>query len=227
MTQENKNNYLKKLINGDISLSITYWLWFVCVLLFIRYLFVDYMHSPIYFTLSFIYAVFIFVCVYRSANKYTGSKFWSFIAKTMVTINLFFSIVSINDKIKITYFNDYVISSEINNFKEQLPIKIDSYSELVNISKDEKDIFYTYKLSTISMNDSYDFTRFKKQIQDSLCEEEYTLKLLKKDYILNYKYLDKNDKTITNILTNKEDCGKNIYDLDILKEILEKEKSIF
>ena len=51
--------------------------------------------------------------------------------------------------------------------------------------------------------------------------------MLKNDYRLNYSYLDKNDKQVMNILTEKEDCGKSIYDLDILKEILKNENTTF
>lgn len=47
---------------------------------------------------------------------------------------------------------------------------------------------------------------------------------LKKDYILDYIYVNENEEEILKVKTTKENCGKSIYDLEILAEILEREK---
>ena len=46
------------------------------------------------------------------------------------------------------------------------------------------------------------------------------MSLLKKDYILDYEYINEKEEKVINIQTKKEDCGKSIYDLDILNEVL-------
>ena len=72
----------------------------------------------------------------------------------------------------------------------------------------------------ISNTKNYNLKKFKSQVQDSLCEEENTLNLLKKDYILNYTYVDMDERKLIDIETRKVNCGKGIYDLDILKELI-------
>ncbi len=221
------DNYLIKLLNGDIKLSVTFWVWFLSIFIILKFILINNVNELTYDTISFLYSVFIFICIYRSANKYLGSKLWPFLTKTLVTISLFFSLLSLYETIRVTFFNDYVISSEIKNFKKKLPLKVDSYLNLIDISKEKKNIFYTYQLTTLTSKKTHNIERFKKQIQESLCEKGYTLELLKNDYRLNYSYLDINDKQVMNILTEKEDCGKSIYDLDILKEILKNENTTF
>ncbi|APW65512.1 MULTISPECIES: hypothetical protein [Arcobacteraceae] len=231
-----EESYLKKLIKGKISLSITFWLWFVFISLMINF-FIDnsfnevefhrnnsemFFSITIYF-LIFIYSIFIFIAVQKSALNYIGNKLWSFLARVIITINLFFSLFQAYDLLRVYFFEDYAIKSEINNFKKSLPLKVDSFSYLINIDIKEKNIYYTYLLDNIEANSKLNINKFKSQVQDSLCEDENTLKLLKKDYVLDYTYVDKNEEKFTNIITNKLSCGKSIYDLEILREILRNE----
>ena len=51
------------------------------------------------------------------------------------------------DEIKSYFFEDYAIEKEIQDFKESLPIQVDSSSVLIDISKNKKTIFYYYQLS--------------------------------------------------------------------------------
>ncbi len=233
---ENKNqSYFKRLLEGQINLNITFWIWFVFITLAIN-IFIDNSFSQvnyhqnanelkfsiIIYLLTFIYSILIFIAIYKSADNYTGNKIWPFLSKVIISINLFFSLLGAYEILKVTFFEDYAIKSEINSFKESLPLKVNSFSHLTDIGIEDKNIYYTYKLDKMdktSAND-YNLKKFKSQIQDSLCEEENTLKLLKKDYILNYTYLDKNKKKLIDIETNKLSCGKGIYDLDILKELI-------
>lgn len=231
-----EESYLKKLIKGKISLSITFWLWFVFISLMINF-FIDnsfnevefhrnnsemFFSITIYF-LTFIYSIFIFIAVQKSALNYIGNKLWSFLARVIITINLFFSLFQAYDLLRVYFFEDYAIKSEINNFKKSLPLKVDSFSYLINIDIKEKNIYYTYLLDNIEANSKLNINKFKSQVQNSLCEDENTLKLLKKDYVLDYTYVDKNEEKFTNIITNKLSCGKSIYDLEILREILRNE----
>lgn len=235
MLEKKNPSYLKELIKGQLNLNITFWIWFVFISLAIN-IFIDnsfnqtnyhqstneLIISIIIYLLIFIYSILIFIAVYRSADNYIGNKLWPFLAKVIISINLFFSLFSAYDLLRVTIFEDYAIKSEINNFKDSLPFKVNSYSHLTDIGIDEKNIYYTYKLDNmdITSTDNYNLKKFGLQIQDSLCEEENTLELLKKDYILNYTYIDKNEKKLIDIETNKINCGKGIYDLDILKELI-------
>ena len=242
MSQNSNGSYFRKLVKGNLPLSITYWIWFVFVTILIRYFintdftqinphrtnFEEMVSLLIYF-FTIIYSIFIFVAVLKSAHNYIGSKVWSFLAKVIVTMNLFFSLISSYELLKIYFFEDYAIKTEIENFKKSLPLKVDSFVNLIDVAKNEKNIFYTYQLSNLDIKKekNYNFNKFKSNIQSSLCEEPNSLKLLKKDYVLNYTYIDKNENEIINLETKKESCGKSIYDLDILKEILRQEGKLY
>lgn len=228
--------YFKKLIKGEISFLISFWVWFIGVSIVIEYLFetdltnLNYENSDNYFNffinlLILIYSILIFIVIFRSAQNYKGSKAWKIIAKIMVTINLLFSINVTIDDVKYYFFQDYLIGLEIEKFKEELPLKVDYSSELIDIKKDEKIISYFYKFYNITKED-LNKIKFEKQVQESLCEDETSLHLLKKDYVLNYIYLNENKEEIFKVVTNKISCGKSIYDLDILKEILKQQGEI-
>lgn len=235
MLEKKTPSYFKRLLKGQINLNITFWVWFVFVTL-ATYIFIDnsfiqtdyhqdnsaVLFSFIIYLLTFIYSILIFIAVYKSAQNYIGNKLWSFLAKVIISINLFFSLFSAYDLLKVTIFEDYAIKSEINSFKNNLPLKVNSFSHLIDINIDEKNIYYTYRLDNmdISSAQNYNLKKFRSQVQDSLCEEENTVRLLKKDYILNYTYIDKNAEKLIDIETKKTNCGKGIYDLDILKELI-------
>ncbi|MBU3015101.1 hypothetical protein KO488_10060 [Poseidonibacter lekithochrous] len=235
MLEKKTPSYFKRLLKGQINLNITFWVWFVFVTLAINifidnsFIQTDYhqnnngvLFSFIIYLLSFIYSILIFIAVYKSAQNYIGNKLWPFLARVIISINLFFSLFSAYDLIKVTIFEDYAIKSEINSFKNNLPLKVNEFSHLIDININKKNIYYTYRLDNmdISSAQNYNLKRFKSQVQDSLCEEENTVRLLKKDYILNYTYIDKNAEKLIDIETKKTNCGKGIYDLDILKELI-------
>ena len=220
--------YLSKLINGDVPLVVIFWLWFifisVCIETFMQVGFQFnnkniYLELFVYF-LILVYSIFIFFITFKSANKYQGSKFWSFSAKTIVTLNLFFSIAFFVETYKYYFLEDYYIEKDIEDFKQNLPIQVDLNSVLIDIYKKEKSIFYKYTLFGIDLSNEKTKNMFTKQVKDSLCESETTLALLKKDYILAYKYTNENDEELLDIQTKKEDCGESIYDLDIVNSLL-------
>lgn len=230
---EKTKNYFTKLFKGEIPLYQSFWIWFVFLSIFIEIFFNLRFSQDIFITKSFsefsifsitlLYAIVLFLIIYKSANNYKGSKVWSFLAKTIITVNLFFSLSFYIDIVKFYFFEDYIIEKEIEFFKSNLPIQVDSSSNLIDIYKNDKNIFYTYVLLDAISFVNIDENRFKKRVQESLCEEESSLSLLKKDYILNYKYLNNNNEKIIDIQTNKENCGKAIYDLEILNAVLKKQ----
>ena len=225
--------YFKKLLKGEISLFIVFWFWFVFVSFFIEVFFqIESLTNTFYETnysqlflylIILIYSILIFVFVFKSAINYKGSKLWSFLAKVIITINLFISLSYSADIVKFYFLEDYAIEKEISDFKKNLPMQVDSVSILIDIYKRNKTIFYNYQLFNVSLNEEKDKNRFKRQIQNSLCEDEISLSLLKRDYILDYEYINEKEEKVINIQTEKNDCGRSIYDLEILNDVLEKQ----
>ncbi|WP_368030984.1 hypothetical protein [Arcobacter sp. s6] len=227
-------NYFKNLLEGKIPLFIAFWFWFIFISFFIEVFFqIESLNNTFYETnysqlllyiFILIYSIIIFIIIFRSANRYKGSKVWSFLSKTIITINLFLSLSYSIDIIKFYFLEDYAIEKEITDFKKNLPMQVDSVSILIDIYKKNKTIFYNYQLFNVSLNEEKDKNRFKRQIQNSLCEDEVSLSLLKKDYILDYEYINEKEEKVINIQTKKENCGNSIYDLEILNEVLKKQR---
>lgn len=226
-----KKNYFLRLLNGEISLGSVFWLWFVFLSLFLEYLQIEFAEFYIvddirYFSiylLLFIYSSMIFFLIFKTANNYQKNKIWSFLAKVIVTINLFFYLSSLIEISKYTFLEDYYIDKEIETLKKELPLNIDLNITLKDIYKDNKTIFYKYvfkNFEDLSLNDK---EKLKNQVYQSICENKANLELLKKDYILNYEYINNNDKKIVEIITSKYNCGDSIYDLEILAEIMKQQ----
>jgi hypothetical protein len=238
MTTTDTKNYFYKLLNGKTSLWVVFWFWFIFITflieVFFETIFMDsvyaqnkdsYVELFIYVVIT-IYAIGIFLTIFRTANKYKGFKLWSFLSKVLVTINLFFSINFFIEVSKFYFYDDYSLVKEIESYKEQLPIQVDMNTALVDIYKNEHIIHYKYILNEVHLEDENLKNKFKKQIQDSLCEDQNSLDLLKRDYTLDYSYMDEKDNEILNIKTDKKVCGNSIYDLDILNDVLKKQGRI-
>lgn len=235
MILEKIRNYFHQLFNGQTSLSFVFWFWFVFVSFCIEYLFennyINYLYLGEIFNFKnflihssiLIYSIFIFLIIFRTTRNYKGNKIWSFLAKTFVMINLFFSISLYIEIHKGYFLEDYYISKDIEEFKKELPIEVDVNSSLIDIYKKDKNIFYKYSLVDVDLSLDENKKGLKKQVYESLCENKATLDLLKKDYILNYEYTNQNDEKLIEIKTTKEHCGKSIYDLEILAEVMKRE----
>lgn len=238
MTINENKNYFYRLLKGESSFAIVFWFWFVFISflieLFFETIFMDSIYTQnrknyteffLYLILT-IYSFTIFLIVFRTANKYTGKRIWSFLAKVLVSINLFFSINFFIEVTKFYFYEDYNLEKEIASFKESLPMQIDMNSTLIDIYKEKKNIHYKYQLFEVYLENDILKNKFKKQIQNSLCEDSNTLDLLKKDYILDYKYVNEKEEEIINIKTDKKACGDSIYDLEILNNVLKKQEKI-
>ena len=234
MSSINKN-YFFKLINGETSLVVVFWFWFIFLSFLIEVFFEmyfmqtkyaqnkeNYLEFFLYFVIL-IYSILISLSIYRTANKYSGSKIWSFLSKLLVSINLLFSINFFIEVSKFYFFEDYALEKEIESFKDKLPIQIDMNSTLIDIYKKDKTIYYKYQLHEVLLDDKFLKNKFKKQIQDSLCEDKSTVDLLKREYILNYIYVGEKQEEIVEIKTDKKVCGNSIDDLEILTDVLEKQ----
>lgn len=236
MINNPNESYFRKLVKGEISLAKTFWAWFILVTLILKLIlgFNMDLHSLIqedvnefftifFYLLTLIYTIFIFFAVFRSASNYEGNKFWPFMAKLIVSFYVVFSLMNAINTFRLYYSKDFLVSTQINYYKENLPMQVDSFTKLIDIKKENKNIYYIYQLFKID-KDHYDYklAKFKSEVQNTLCETPSSLDLIKNDYILNYKYIDKKKKEILNIVTTKKDCGEGIYDMDIIKELLKK-----
>ena len=231
-------NYFYKLLSGKTSLLVVFWFWFIFISFLIEVFFETIFMQTKYvqnkesyvefflYVILLVYAIAIFLIIFRTANNYKGSRFWSFSSKALVTINLLFSINFFIEVSKFYFFEDYALEKEIENFKDNLPIQIDMNSTLIDIYKKDKNIYYKYQLHEVYLEDKNLKNKFKKQIQDSLCEDKSSLDLLKKDYVLNYQYVGENKEEILDIKTDKKVCGNSIDDLEILNDVLEKQGMI-
>lgn len=175
------------------------------------------------YLLLFLYSSLIFILVFKSVNSYQGNKIWSFFAKVILTINLFYYLTSFIEVYKYTFLEDYYIDKEIEAFRKDLPITVDFNSTLIDIYKEEKNIFYKYDFKNFEELSLKDREKLEKQVYQSICENSNTLELLKKDYILKYEYVNSNNEKIMEIITTKDECGDSIYDLEILAEIMKQQ----
>lgn len=238
MTTDENKSYLNRLFNGETSLSFVFWFWFIFISFIIELFFEIIFMESIYannksnymefflYLLILIYSIIIFIIIFKTANNYKKSKLWSFLARFLVSINLFFSINLFIEISKFYFFEDYAIEKEVENFRQNLPMQIDMNITLIDIYKKDQTIYYKYELFEVSLENELLKNKFKKQIQDSLCEDKYTLDLLKQEYILDYKYFDNKNEEIMNIKTDKKTCGDSIFDLEILDTILKKQGMI-
>ena len=238
MTINENKSYFNRLLNGETSLWVVFWFWFIFITflieVFFETIFMDsvyaqnrdsYVELIIYIIIT-IYAITIFLTIFRTANKYQGFKLWSFLSKVLVTINLFFSMNFFIEVNKFYFYDDYDLEKEIESYKEQLPIQVDMNATLIDIYKEKHTIYYKYQLSEVDLKDENLKNKFRKQIQDSLCADPNNLDLLKRDYILNNNYVNEKEEEIINIITDKKACGDSIYDLEILNQVLEKQGKI-
>ena len=157
-------NYFYKLLSGKTSLLIVFWFWFIFISFLIEVFFETIFMQTKYaqnkesyiefflYVILLLYAIAIFLIIFRTANNYKGSKFWSFSSKALVTINLLFSINFFIEVSKFYFFEDYALEKEIESFKDNLPIQIDMNSTLVDIYKKDKNIYYKYQLQEVYLH---------------------------------------------------------------------------
>ena len=133
-------NYFYKLLSGKTSLLIVFWFWFIFISFLIEVFFETIFMQTKYaqnkesyvefflYVILLVYAIAIFLIIFKTANNYKGSRFWSFSSKALVTINLLFSINFFIEVSKFYFFEDYALEKEIESFRDNLPIQIDMNS---------------------------------------------------------------------------------------------------
>lgn len=232
-------SYFHKIFKGEVSLFQTFWIWFITITVLLELFFENnYINEKIsnshfanfwdlllYF-ISFSYSIFIFLAVFRSANRYLGKKIWSLSSKIAVTINLIFTLSIFNEIIKAYFLEDYFIKNDIENFKKELPIDVDYATQLVDIKLNNKSITYLFKIDDVVLENNPLNPKFKRDIQNNICETPENIQLLKKEYSIVYKYINKNSDDLTTIVINKNICGDGIYDLEIMMDLMKKDDKL-
>ena len=138
-------NYFKQMFKGEIPLSIVFWIWFIFLSFLIELLLQINLIVNVYLDgLLLIYSIFIFYIIFKSAKNYQGLKIWSFLAKSVITIYLFFSMSIFINIYKYYFLEDYYLNKDIEIFRKNLPIAVDLNSTLIDIYKNKKTIFYKY-----------------------------------------------------------------------------------
>ena len=98
--QENQSpgNFFQKLSRGDFGLAKTYWLYGVVVGAASRILDMI-IPSPVVVALLnvawIVYAVFLYMGIWKAAGRYTGERGWAILARIMVVIGALFLVLTL------------------------------------------------------------------------------------------------------------------------------------
>jgi hypothetical protein len=90
----NEANYFIKLFRGDIPLYITFWIYGILIGR-LMYLMSEYIFRTndkelwLIDVVTILYYIFIYIAIWRSANKYQGKKNWGEAAKVYVVLSIF------------------------------------------------------------------------------------------------------------------------------------------
>jgi len=84
--------FVVRLLNGQLGLALTYWVFGVLGAIMWKIAFQLLLPSPegslalVVIALMAVYFAFIYVAIWRAANKYKGRKEWALLAKTAVIL---------------------------------------------------------------------------------------------------------------------------------------------
>lgn len=98
----------------------------------------------------------------------------------------------------------------LEKIKTQLPQKVDSDTEIFDITKDGKTIAYHIRLINIS-SDEFDIDKFRSVIEPAflknVCSDKNIHSFLGLEYIIQYKSYDKDDYLFTTFEFSKNSCA--------------------
>ena len=218
-----KKSFISRLFNGDISLSVTYWVFGVIignVVLGTLYSLIDAKYFEIaskigtlpiniFIIITLAYNIFILIAIYRSAVKYNGNKIWSILARILVIINTIFSIgVLVATFSQITDPNIF-IKRDISMLNRDLPKMIDKDTRLDKVILIDKDISFNYTMVNLLATD-LDIPKVESMMSANIkleqCQNDGLKPILDEGRKLIYMYVDKEANAITKIIVSKEDC---------------------
>ena len=108
------------------------------------------------------------------------------------------------------------LQQEIQSTQQQLPIRIDPYTELVNVEVEEMQIKYSFivagdpaKLSGgLSINDDNFAQEIETAVKASACLNKNTKRYINSDISLAYNYVNKDNIPIADFIVPARFCDK-------------------
>lgn len=231
--EHQKANYFIRLFRGQISLPMTFWVWFFFVNLIINVLSgfligkIELAPTPeqintsiVLMVIIFIYTLFILIALWRSASNHE-TKLWANIVKIIVVVNIFLFAQEGYSFGKMNFDQEYAIKEGIKNLNQRVPVNVNKETMLTFADLDMKNIQYHYQLMTMDINNSIiDKTLLKDNIEQFLCQDKNSLHILNAGYSYVFSYYDKNREFILKVKTQKDACDTYQQNNEILKKIL-------
>lgn len=216
---------IKKLWKGDIRLVVTFWIYFVLVAFIYNVIaasfFDAFNNSYSYWTIFllllafyYIYFPFIFVAVWRSADKYKKSKILANVAQIIIAINVIVYLTIGIGIIRQMFFNHPSVNEfaevSVSTANEKLPRMLDSETELLSTSFRDNIFSYNYKLVNRDAS-TFDFGSIKNQLQKRLLQSACNTKefkyFFKHGISVAFAYEDKKEVSLDRIVISPSDCG--------------------
>jgi len=223
-------NLIKELWNGDKPLVVTYWLYgilpsmvfhIIDVIVELNYvkLFTAYGESLNYFIycyliIGFLYSIFIFVAIWRSAEKYTGNGIWSALAKFAVILGIFsltMQAKQLYESWNIKPDDTQAINKSLQEtavfMKKSLPQMVDNNTKLYDITTRDHQIIYHYQI--IGLEDQFILSK-RESIRASIlthnCTNEGTKEILNYNVTMSYRYKSTGAKPLIEFDIQLNDC---------------------
>lgn len=225
--------FFKKIWNGELPLYVTFWIFGVIISLIIKSLliyinqyylliYIKYGNYPFYFlmVLSLSYSVFIWISIWRCANKYRGSQIWAAGAKLMVIIGVLQTFISYDTGLLNIIFSKnnhpssiQELKQDVLNLNKSLPVKVDKITEIYKVDLSNNSIIYFNRLVDLNPNQYQHFktnnksikNNIKKNLAKTVCSERELTSYLEKNMHLIYKY-EIDGSVIFTIHITKKDC---------------------
>lgn len=222
---------IKKLWKGDVSLFITFWIFGVIPSTILRGLFYYLDQNPLLFnfkfgeplfyllfSISLIYSFFLWICIWRSANKYKGAQDLAACAKLAVILGAFSTFVNsetgiLNNLIKNKDSYLQQLQKTVIGLNQNLPKKLDENTELQKITLDSNNVTYHFRLITLNKSQSEYLkfnlnsvkTNINKHVIENACNNNDVKDLLSHNINLNYHYENEGSE-LFNIPLTKNSC---------------------
>ena len=218
-----KRNFFIRLLNGDIPLPVTYWVFgFLIGNVLFRIIFfaiernytaivlskhgLTYINVIIYFSLAYSFA--ILVATWRSATNYNKSEFWANAAKGTVVLGFLLLGKTLLDvyKSRTNYIES--IKAELPMLQQSLPMMVDEITRFDQVKLQDKELIYTYTIINAASTD-YDKQLFKDEAKKILvdgCGTTVDLGYLKFGGSYTFSYFGIDELLIADISISESDC---------------------
>lgn len=213
---------------GEVPLFITFWIfgiipWVIYgltgIILTRYYLYISSIPQIrfilyLYLIFPFLYFPAIYVAIWRSSMLYTKNRLWPIMAKLGVIAGTVFLLMGASIIIKqLVYRNDltYQINEEIKLINKNLPMTIDGETDIEKVTFSNNVLSYQNKLihkNSKDINSSFFSLLMKPKLIDMVCANKGLKSYLSKGITISYRYVDKHDVEISNLLIKASDCTR-------------------